>query len=209
MISAAPLHCRVCGGPLIEQIPEGDDRERAVCPGCGEIHYINPCLVVGALIEKDDRVLLCRRAIEPAQGLWTPPAGFLEIGESIADGACRETREEALGEVEALAPHSVIDLPHIGQVYYFILAGHVAGEFGAGAESIEVRWFPWPEIPWPELAFPVVDRVLRLRLEDRQLGTCRFHQGTLRFVGEGDRFAAASYRYESAFCHRFEGKTGC
>lgn len=204
MVTPPPRHCRCCGDRLESRIPEGDDRERGVCGGCGEIHYINPCIVVGTLIEENDRVLLCRRAIEPAHGLWTPPAGFLEMGESIATGACRETREEALAEVEALAPHSVIDLPHIGQVYHTILANHLDGEFGAGEESMEVSWFPWSEIPWQELAFPVVDRILRLRLQDHQLQQDRFHQGTLVYDGEGDRFSASSYRYNATFCCSLE-----
>ncbi|MCK5943864.1 MAG: NUDIX hydrolase, partial [Planctomycetes bacterium] len=107
--------CCDCGGDLIDRVPDGDDRSRRWCRACEKAHYQNPLVVVGCLVERDDELLLCRRAIEPGHGRWTVPAGFLELGETLAQGAARETLEEAGARVEVVAPHSLLDLTHIGQ----------------------------------------------------------------------------------------------
>jgi ADP-ribose/FAD diphosphatase len=157
------------------------------------VHYQNPKTVVGCLVEHEERLLLCRRAIEPARGRWTLPAGFLELDESLSDGAARETREEACAEVEVLAPLAVFDLLHIGQVYALFRARLVRPEVAAGAESLEVRWFLPGELPFGELAFPVIHFALERYLEDRARGVARLHQGSLRWSGKGSRFAAENY----------------
>ncbi|KQJ91389.1 hypothetical protein BRADI_4g37360v3 [Brachypodium distachyon] len=108
--------CPACGSPTKLAVPDGDEKMRAVCSSCGRIHYENPKMVVGCLVEHDNKVLLCRRKIEPAYGLWTLPAGYLEVGESAAEGASRETLEEACADVEILAPYAQLDIPLIGQV---------------------------------------------------------------------------------------------
>ncbi|RZB91579.1 Nudix hydrolase 23, chloroplastic isoform C [Glycine soja] len=108
--------CQWCGGPTKHEIPEGEERLRAICTSCGKITYQNPKMVVGCLIEHDNKVLLCKRKIEPSYGLWTLPAGYLEIGESAMEGAIRETREEANADVEVISPFAQLDIPLIGQV---------------------------------------------------------------------------------------------
>lgn len=138
------------------KVPAGDDRQRLVCDTCGWIHYVNPKIVVGAVCTWDDRLLLCRRAIEPRRGYWTIPAGYLEERESVEAGARREAREEAKAEIELDGLLAVYSIPRISQVQIIFRARLPAPEFGAGIESLEVRLFDWAEVPWQELAFPSV-----------------------------------------------------
>jgi ADP-ribose pyrophosphatase YjhB (NUDIX family) len=172
--------CSGCGSSrLAFSVPAGDHLPRHVCPDCGAIHYENPKIVVGCLPEWDGRVLLCRRAIEPRHGLWTLPAGFLETGETIAAGAARETLEEAGARVEVGELYTLINLPHIGQVYMMFRARLPAPEFGAGPESLEVRLFEEHEIPWEQLAFRTIGRTLRNYFVDRRLGAFPLRISTL------------------------------
>lgn len=193
MIVPIPVHCMACGIQLKNEIPPGEDRLRGVCPDCGTIHYRNPKIVVGTILEESDRVLLCRRAIEPAEGLWTPPAGFLEMSESMEQGAVRETKEEACADVSILRTFARIDLTRIGQVHEMFLAKLDRPEVSAGAESHEVKWFPWAEIPWSELAFPVVEWILRLRAEDLATDQERIHRGCLHWKETGSPLSLANY----------------
>lgn len=135
--------------------PPGEDRERRVCNSCGFIDYVNPKIVAGVVAHRDGRILLCRRAIEPRKGFWTLPAGFMELGESVEDGACREAREEACAELELEGLLGLYSIPRIGQVQVFFRA-RLMNEPAAGPESLEVGLFGWDDIPWPELAFPTV-----------------------------------------------------
>ncbi|MBI3544385.1 MAG: NUDIX hydrolase [Deltaproteobacteria bacterium] len=150
-------------GPIHKRIPEGDSRERLVCEECDFIFYDNPKLVVGAVvIAADGRFLLCRRAIEPSKGLWTIPAGFMELGETPEQGAAREASEEACAEIEIDALLAVYSVPRISQVQLIYRARLGGGErFAPGVESLETRLFSWDEIPWSELAFPSVTWALR------------------------------------------------
>jgi len=184
--------CSHCAAPLEERVPDGDDRPRMVCPSCGFIHYRNPQVVVGCLVERGDEVLLCRRAIEPGRGLWTIPAGYLEMGEGMIEGARRETMEEAGADVEIVAPHSYLDLPHIGQTHAVFRARLLSGSIAAGSESLEVAFVAAANIPWDELAFPAVWFSLRLRLEDRARGAC-VHSARLAWDGTGSRFDPGGY----------------
>ena len=186
-------YCPACAAPLDEKIPAGDDRPRKVCPSCGAIHYRNPLPVVGCLVERDDEVMMCRRAIEPGHGLWTLPAGFLELGESAQAGARRETREEACAEVEIVAPFVQFDLPHIGQTYSIFRARMRTPDFAAGQESLDVAFVGLEAIPWSELAFPVIHFALRFFVEDRNEGRTSLHLGALVWNTEGSRFDAANY----------------
>lgn len=188
--------CSDCGGLLTDRMPPGDDRTRRWCDACKKAHYQNPLVVVGCLVERDGEVLLCRRAIEPAHGKWTVPAGFLELGETLAAGAARETFEEAGARVEIVAPHSLLDLPHIGQHYAMFRARLTSPEIEAGVESLACAFFPLDALPWSELAFPAVHFALRLFLDDRAAATTHVHQGKLRWTGEGSRFDAANYVIE-------------
>lgn len=172
--------CSSCGSSELGlRIPAGDTLPRYMCPACGEIHYQNPKVVVGCLPEFDDRILLCRRAIEPRYGFWTLPAGFLENGESITAGAVRETLEEASAGVEVGALYTVISLPYINQVYVMFRARLVDLDFGPGPESLEVRLFPEDEIPWERLAFRTITRTLRNFFVDRKLGAFPVHVSAL------------------------------
>ncbi len=153
--------CPRCGGEVVYRVPAGDERPRAVCTACGRIHYENPRVVVGAVCLCRGRVLLCRRAIEPRAGLWTVPAGYLELGETVEEGAVREAREEACVTVRPRHLLAVYSLPRIGQVQMMFLAEVVAGEPAPGHETLEVGLFDFAGIPWSELAFPTVTRVLR------------------------------------------------
>jgi len=168
--------CSVCGSADLElRIPEGDTLPRFVCNNCGTIHYQNPKIVVGCLPEWEDRVLLCKRAIEPRYGLWTLPAGFLENGETLANGALRETLEEAHARVHLGELYTVISLPQINQVYMMFRSRLVDLAFGPGAESLEVRLFDESEIPWESLAFRTIARTLRNYFMDRRRGDFALH----------------------------------
>jgi len=157
-------------GPHFDRrVPEGDTAERYVCGRCGHIHYSNPKIVVGSVVTHGDRILLCRRAIEPRKGLWTLPAGFLEDHESPEEGARREAREEACAEIELDALLAVYTVSHISQVQLMYRARLASPEFAAGPESLDVRLFSWNEIPWDELAFPSVKWALRHYRDTRHL----------------------------------------
>ena len=144
------------GAHFERRVPEGDTAERYVCRRCGHIHYNNPKIVVGSVVVHGDRILLCRRAIEPRKGLWTLPAGFLEEHESPEDGARREAREEANAEIVLDALLAVYTVSHISQVQLMYRAKLPKPEFSAGTESLDVKLFAWNDIPWDDLAFPSV-----------------------------------------------------
>jgi ADP-ribose pyrophosphatase YjhB (NUDIX family) len=168
--------CPACGSPRVERVVPGGDRlVRDVCAACGTIHYQNPKVVVGCLPEWEDRVLLCRRAIEPRMGLWTLPAGFLENNETLVDGAMRETEEEAGARVAVGDLYAVISLPQISQIYMMFRARLLDLGFAPGTESLEVRLFEESEMPWESLAFRTIGRTLRNYFLDRRLAAFRLH----------------------------------
>ncbi|MCB1692082.1 MAG: NUDIX hydrolase [Pseudomonadales bacterium] len=160
-------YCSQCGKPVSQKVPEGDNRLRYVCDECEHIHYQNPRIIAGCLPILEEKVLLCKRAIEPRAGYWTLPAGFLENGETTAMGALRETREEANANVEIIDIYTMFSLPHISQVYLFYRARLIDTDFSAGVESTDVRLFSEHEIPWDQLAFPVITQTLRHFFSDR------------------------------------------
>lgn len=166
--------CSHCGQTVRYAIPAGDDRPRYLCDACGSIHYQNPRIVAGTLPVSGSRILLCRRAIAPRKGYWTLPAGFMENAETTTEAATRETREEACAEVEIHGLYTLINLPHINQVYMIFLAD-LAGGFSAGPESLEVALFEEHEIPWDELAFPTIERTLQHFFADRRHGDFALH----------------------------------
>ena len=173
-------YCSACGAELSFRVPENDDRERYVCDACSVIHYQNPRIVVGCVPVWEDRVLLCRRSIRPRCGYWTLPAGFMENSETLFEGARRETWEEARARVTDESLYTIIDLPHISQVYMFYLARLAAPEFSPGPESTDVALFAQSEIPWGELAFPVVDLTLKRYFADVQGGAFPVFATTMR-----------------------------
>lgn len=146
---------------FVRMVPEGDTRERLVCPSCGHISYENPKIVAGSVVVNSGRVLLCRRAIEPSRGLWTVPAGFLEMGETLKEGAAREVMEEAQARIVLDGLLAIYSVAGVGQVQLFYRARFAGDpEFGPGPESQAVRLFGWNDIPWDHIAFPTVRWVL-------------------------------------------------
>jgi ADP-ribose pyrophosphatase YjhB (NUDIX family) len=172
-------YCSKCGSGVELLVPTGDNVPRHVCGECGEIHYLNPKVVVGCIPRWEDRVLLCRRAIEPRHGLWTLPAGFLENNETTIEGAARETLEEASAQVRIAGLYTLFNLPHINQVYVMFLADLVVPEYGPGTESLEVALYEEKDIPWERIAFPVVEQTLKLYFADRQRGRFDVHTGDI------------------------------
>lgn len=171
--------CSHCGAPVRVEVPSGDNRPRHVCPGCGTIHYHNPKMVVGCIPEWEDKILLCRRAIEPKYGLWTLPAGFMENGETTAEGAARETLEETGARVEILNLYSMISLPDINQVYLVFRAKLLHLDFVPGEESLEAALFSEADIPWDDLAFRTIHRTLMHYYADRKTGQYPMHMGEI------------------------------
>lgn len=169
--------CSECGTQVEKRIPEGDNKERAVCPNCGAIHYVNPKIVVGTIPTYQGKILLCKRAIEPRYGFWTLPAGFMEINETTHQGAMRETWEEAQAKVELGPLFTVFDVMMAQQVHMFYRAEMSTAEYGAGVESLDVKLFDEEDIPWDELAFKTVSKTLKLFLKDRAAGQYTLHTG--------------------------------
>ena len=172
-------HCRVCGEAVAYRVPDdGDTRQRAVCPACHTVHYDNPLNVVGTVPvwgEDGSQVLLCKRNIEPRRGKWTLPAGFMELGETTAEGAARETIEEAGATFEMQALFAMMNVVRVGQVHLFYRAKLLSPDFNPGHESMEARLFSESEIPWGEIAFKTVKETLERYFSDRRAGSFGFH----------------------------------
>ena len=167
--------CSVCGQPVIVKVPEGDHLPRFVCSACGAIHYQNPRIIAGCVIETEDKILLCKRAIEPRLGYWTIPAGFMENGESVQNAAAREAIEEALAQVQIGSLLAIVNVLHADQVHIMFRGRLINPAFGVGPESLETALYLEDEIPWDEIAFRSVEFALRRYLEDRRDGVERTH----------------------------------
>ncbi|HEX5126474.1 MAG TPA: NUDIX hydrolase [Rhodocyclaceae bacterium] len=166
--------CSKCSARVSLQIPAGDNLPRFVCENCGEIHYQNPKVVVGALATWEDRILLCKRAIEPRRGMWTLPAGFMENAETTGQAALRETLEEASARIELIDAYTLVNVPHISQVHIFYRAKLLDADFAAGVESLEVGLFGENEIPWQDIAFRSVILTLKHFFADRHIDLFKF-----------------------------------
>jgi ADP-ribose pyrophosphatase YjhB (NUDIX family) len=171
--------CSQCGAPVQHKIPEGDNLPRYVCVGCNTIHYQNPKIIAGCIAEWDQRILLCKRSIEPRYGYWTLPAGFLENGETIYEGAAREAEEEANARVTNMSLYCSFSIPHISQVYLMFRGDLEQGRASPGDESLEVALFTEDETPWDQLAFPVIRETLKLYFHDRRKGQFPVHGGDI------------------------------
>lgn len=171
--------CTACGAAVELRVPVDDTRPRHVCTACGIIHYQNPKMVIGSIPAWEDKVLLCRRAIEPRYGLWTLPGGFMENGESTGAAAIRETLEEACARIEIIDLYSMYSLPYIDQVHLFFRARLLDLDFAPGQESLEVRLFTEAEIPWDHLAFRPVRYSLEHYFAERDTGAFKLHVGEL------------------------------
>jgi ADP-ribose pyrophosphatase YjhB (NUDIX family) len=167
--------CSNCAAPVVKRVPPGDSLPRWVCDACGEIHYQNPKLVVGAIPEWEGRLLLCRRAIEPRYGYWTLPAGFMENDETAGQAALRETLEEAGARIELVAAYTLISVPYVNQVHLFYRARLLDLEFKPGEESLEVALVDEDKVPWKDIAFRTVGLTLRHWFADRKAGAFGFH----------------------------------
>ena len=169
-------HCRQCGTQVDYRVPDdGDTKERAVCPSCTTIHYENPLNVVGTVPHWGDKVLLCKRNIEPRFGKWTLPAGFMELHETTAEGAARETEEEAGAQFEMQGLFSLLNVARVGQVHLFYRARLTSDQFNPGTETIEAQLFAEDEIPWDEIAFRTVRETLERYFADRKAGHFGIH----------------------------------
>jgi ADP-ribose pyrophosphatase YjhB (NUDIX family) len=155
------MNQRAKTGPSVHTVPEGDDRPRLTCLDCGYIAYENPKVVVGAVCVWQDKFLMCRRAIEPRNGYWTIPAGYMELNETMAEGAVREAWEEATARIRITGLVGIYEIPRISQVYVIHSAELESESFAAGPESADVQLLAWDDIPWSELAFPSVAWALR------------------------------------------------
>jgi len=171
--------CSQCGSTVELRIPEGDNLPRFVCSQCTTIHYQNPKIVAGCIPEWQDKILLCKRAIEPQYGFWTLPAGFMENNETTPNAAQRETQEEANANVEIISLYAMFDIPHISQVYLMFRARLLDLEFAPGEESLEVDLFTEDQIPWDELAFPVISETLKFYYQDRQRNQFELRHGKI------------------------------
>ncbi|CAN7385652.1 NUDIX hydrolase [Rhizobacter sp. LjRoot28] len=163
-------HCKACGSPTTYKVPADDSLERATCTACLTIHYENPLNVVGTLPIWEDKVLLCRRNIEPRYGKWTLPAGFMELDETTEEGAVRETTEEAGARVELQGLYTLMNVVSVGQVHFFYRARLLDTDFAPGPETIEAQLFAEHEVPWDELAFRTVRQTLEHFFADRRRG---------------------------------------
>ncbi len=172
-------YCSNCSATVELLIPDGDSLPRYVCTTCNIIHYQNPKMVVGCIPEWEDKILLCRRAIEPRLGWWTLPAGFMENNETLEQAAARETLEEANARVEIGNLYAIYSLPHISQVYLLFRARLLDLDFKPGIESLEVKLLSENEIPWEEMAFRVIHDPLMQYFKERKLGKLGFHKGII------------------------------
>ena len=169
-------HCKNCGTAVVYRQPDdGDTKNRAVCPDCQTVHYENPLNVVGTIPTWGDKVLLCKRNIEPRWGKWTLPAGFMELNETVSEGAARETLEEAGAQFEMGEFFSLVNIPRVGQVHLFYRAQLLSDQFDPGFETLEARLFAEHEIPWDELAFRTVTETLKRFFADRRQGNFSIH----------------------------------
>lgn len=179
--------CSNCGHAVTLKVPPGDTLPRHVCEACDAIHYLNPRMVVGCIVEWEDRILLCKRAIEPRYGYWTVPAGFMENGETTQAGAARETLEEANARVEVGPLYALYNIPHINQVYILFRARLLDLDYSPGAETLETKLVDEEEVPWEELAFATVRNTLRHYYSDRRSGRYGVHTGTIEPMKGGER----------------------
>jgi len=178
--------CSNCGRLVSVKIPAGDDRSRYVCESCGMIHYQNPKMVVGCIPERGDRILLCRRSIEPRWGKWTIPAGYLENGETVTQGARRESLEEARARFDELTPYRLFNIRHVNQMYMIFRGVLADDDFSPGEESLDVGLFEEAAVPWDELAFKVIFTALEHYFNDRRSGDFTFQVGDILPECDGD-----------------------
>ncbi|WCL49607.1 NUDIX hydrolase [Leptospira sp. GIMC2001] len=182
-------YCSLCGSQdLIFKVPSGDSLPRYICGGCETIHYVNPKIIVGAIPTYKDQILLCKRAIEPRKGKWTLPCGYMENGETVEEGAARETLEEANARIVIKNLQSVYSIPYINQVYLVFNSELLDLDFSAGEESLEVELFNEEDIPWSEIAFSAIKFSLETFLQDRKEGNLHITRVGRYALNKKDKF---------------------
>ncbi len=147
---------------------------RVACERCGAVFYLSPRLAAACIAYRDDRVLLCRRAVDPGYGMWSLPGGFVEKGESVASGAAREFLEEAWVVVEIARPYALFRVARGHQMHVVYLAKLLDTAFRPGAESLEAALFDESGVPWNHLAFASTREALRRYFGDRRRGVFGF-----------------------------------
>ena len=172
--------CTACGSPTELKSPPDDDHVRSICTNCGLVHYSNPKMVVGCIPELNGQILLCKRNIEPRKGKWTLPAGYLENGESVQEGALRETKEETRASVQIIDPYRLFNIVFVDQIYFMFRANLTSAKFGPTNESTDVRLFEEKNIPWDNIAFEVIKQTLEHYFSDREKGKFPFKIFDLR-----------------------------
>ncbi|MCW8855473.1 MAG: NUDIX hydrolase [Gammaproteobacteria bacterium] len=183
--------CSQCGSIVSHTIPNGDNIPRYVCNQCETIHYQNPKIITGTIPEWNDKILLCKRAIEPRHGLWTLPAGFMENSETTIEGALRESMEEAHAQLNNLSLFCVFSIPHISQVYMIYRGELIDGKARPGSETLSLDLFSEADIPWDELAFPVINETLKLYFKDKAAGRFLTHSGDI--IRSNDQIIVSHY----------------
>ncbi|HEX8540920.1 MAG TPA: NUDIX hydrolase [Pseudomonas sp.] len=174
----APRFCPQCGGAdLAQRIPAGDTHPRLICGSCAYVHYVNPKIIAGCIIERDGKYLLCQRAIPPRPGTWTLPAGFMESGKTTEQAALREVWEETGVRAEIVSPYSIFSVPRISEVYivFRALALEITGQFGP--ETLACRFFAPEDIPWESIYYPAIRQILERYIEERQTGSYGIYVG--------------------------------
>jgi len=172
-------YCSTCGKLVSQKIPSGDNRLRYVCDSCETIHYQNPRIIAGCIAEHEDKILLCKRAIEPRLGSWTLPAGFMENNETTLQAAARESFEEANANILNMSLYCTYSIPHISQVYMMYRGTLLDGYSSAGEESLETRLYAEQDIPWNEIAFPVITETLKLYFTDKRNNNLKTRDGEI------------------------------
>ena len=185
-------YCCYCSAELIYNIPDDDNRHRYICKSCNIVHYQNPKIVAGCIPVWEDRILLCKRAIEPRYGYWTLPAGFMELKETSLEAGIRETLEEANARVEVEDLFAVFNLPYVDQVNMMFRSRLLDLNFSPGDESLEVKLYKEDEIPWDDLAFATIRETLKLYFNDCQQGKFRIHTGDIIKTPGGYEFTSVS-----------------
>ena len=179
-------YCSDCGSEnMVWEVPADDNRPRDVCKQCDTVFYQNPKVVAGCVVEWEDKILLCKRAIAPRHGYWTLPAGFLENAETALEGAVRETLEEANARVDVIELYALFNLPGVNQIYMMYRGKLLDLDFSPGEESLECKLCEEADIPWDELAFPTITETLKFYFEDRKKGDFKFHSGDI--VRDGNK----------------------
>lgn len=176
-MSTAPRYCPQCTAELARGTPAGDTHERLFCAGCGYIHYVNPKIIAGCIIERDGKYLLCQRAIPPRPGTWTLPAGFMESGETTEDAALREVWEETGVRADILCPYSIFSVPRISEVYIIFRASVIEETGSFGPETLDYRFFAPDEIPWEEIYYPAIRQILERYITERLAGVYGIYMG--------------------------------